>query len=236
LIADEEVWKQLISNISEYVSNQGGTRLVVVLDQRKDNKEIERYLRSRGFNTYFVMRHSKLDLDHFEQDIPPLNGISIHRWSDLHPINHEDPEYLNLLRELYQVEYDTDYEVRDTGRWDQFDPDAEEFVKRFTSGEASDEMMFVARDGEKIVGLTYIWVENDSHAGIFFTGTVPEYTRQHIATALKMRLARHLKENGFQTLSTNNRANNTAILRTNETLGFVDTYQRLFLKKEITDR
>jgi RimJ/RimL family protein N-acetyltransferase len=232
LVTDQELWENLISHTAAYISDHGGNRLVVILDRRKNTKEIEEPLRACGFDTYFVMRHSQLDLTTFDQQPPSLDEISIHRWSELHSIDHKDPGYLSSLRELYQVEYNADYEVRDTGRWDQFNPDPEEFVKRFTSGEASDEMMFVACAGERIVGLTYVWVENNEEAGIFFTGTVPEYTRKHIATALKISLANHLKAKGFQTLVTNNRANNVGILRTNEKLGFADTYQRLFLKLE----
>lgn len=59
-----------------------------------------------------------------------------------------------------------------------------------------------------------------SSASWGFTGVIPAFRRRGIATALKVRAIRSAIERGIQTLETENRADNTAMLAINRKLGY----------------
>ena len=231
----QETIEFIIQLCSRQVESKGGQRVVRILEKAEIGTNEESKFRDCGFDTYFIERHSVLDLQDFKMESMKLDDISIHFWGDITTINHQSETYLDELRTLYNVEYEADYEIRSTGRWDMFEPDPTEFVKRFVTDEARDDFMFVAKRRDEIVGLTYPWIENATTAGIYFTGTIPKYTKRHIATALKIEMAKKLKEMGYLYLITTNRATNTAILHTNDNLKFKVTHDRLFLKLDLTN-
>jgi GNAT superfamily N-acetyltransferase len=79
---------------------------------------------------------------------------------------------------------------------------------------------FVARDGDHIVGLTYLLRRPDGEAEVGDTGVLSSHRRRGIARVLKMLVTRHAAQQGIAVVHTDNRADNAAMLAINRELGF----------------
>lgn len=212
-------FEELNGIVKEQVDQKRGKWVVVVVKGGEEGGPlIQKYL-SAGFSHYFTSLHYSLDLTSFDMTVPEIPSVVVERWLDSEVGGHLGEDNRKKWETLYSVEYEADFAVRSSGRWDMTNPDPNEFIQRFEEGQADEESLFIARVGETIVGLSYAWTEGEE-AGIFFTGVVPDYCSRGIATALKVALACHLKQRGFIRLLTNNRETNKAILATNEKLGF----------------
>ena len=81
--------------------------------------------------------------------------------------------------------------------------------------------IFVARDGEAIVGVTYLVRRPGGNAEVGDTGVLRSHRRRGIGRALKLMATRHAAEMGFQYVYTDNRSDNAGMLAINRELGFV---------------
>jgi GNAT superfamily N-acetyltransferase len=79
---------------------------------------------------------------------------------------------------------------------------------------------FVARDGEHIVGLSYLLRRPDGDAEVGDTGVLSSHRRRGIARVLKMLVTRYAAQQGIPTVHTDNRADNAGMLAINRELGF----------------
>jgi GNAT superfamily N-acetyltransferase len=79
---------------------------------------------------------------------------------------------------------------------------------------------FVARDGDQIVGLSYLLRRPDGDAEVGDTGVLSSHRRRGIARVLKMLVTRYAAQQGIPYVQTDNRADNAAILAINRELGF----------------
>jgi GNAT superfamily N-acetyltransferase len=79
---------------------------------------------------------------------------------------------------------------------------------------------FVARDGDHIVGLSYLLRRPDGEAEVGDTGVLSSHRRRGIARVLKMLVTRHAAQQGIAVVHTDNRADNAAMLAINRELGF----------------
>ena len=80
--------------------------------------------------------------------------------------------------------------------------------------------MFVARDGSRIVGLTYTVFRPDGEGEVFDTGVLRSHRRRGIARALKMMATRYAREQGMARVHTDSNSVNAAMLNLNRELGF----------------
>ncbi len=80
--------------------------------------------------------------------------------------------------------------------------------------------MFVAREGSRIVGLTYTAFRPDREGEVFDTGVVRSHRRRGIARALKMMATRYARDHGMARVHTDSNAVNAAMLSLNRELGF----------------
>lgn len=90
---------------------------------------------------------------------------------------------------------------------------------------------FVARDGERIVGLSYLARRPDGEAEVGDTGVLRDYRRRGIARALKMMVTRWAARHGIKRVHTDNRADNAGMLAINRELGFVPGEQVVIFEK-----
>jgi GNAT superfamily N-acetyltransferase len=93
---------------------------------------------------------------------------------------------------------------------------------------------FVAREGEHIVGLSYLVRRPDGTAEVGDTGVQRDYRRRGIARALKMMVTRYATEHGIERVHTDNRADNTAMLAINRELGFAPAEQIVIFEKTLS--
>jgi GNAT superfamily N-acetyltransferase len=79
---------------------------------------------------------------------------------------------------------------------------------------------FVARDGDQIVGLSYLLRRPDGDAEVGDTGVLRSHRRRGIAQVLKMLVTRYATEQGIPYVHTDNRADNAGMLAINHQLDF----------------
>ena len=90
---------------------------------------------------------------------------------------------------------------------------------------------FVARDDERIVGLSYLARRPDGEAEVGDTGVRRDYRRRGIARALKMMVTGYAAERGITRVHTDNRADNAGMLAINRELGFVPGEEIVIFEK-----
>jgi len=74
---------------------------------------------------------------------------------------------------------------------------------------------FVARDGEHIVGLSYLLRRPDGDAEVGDTGVLSSHRRRGIARVLKMLVTRYAAQQAISVVHTDNRADNAGMLAIN---------------------
>lgn len=123
-----------------------------------------------------------------------------------------------LYRCAMAVEHDMPHEPR--VQW--HDPPFETWTRNvFERPGASMDAVFVARDGEQIVGLSNLVRRADGDAEVGDTGVIRTHRRRGIARALKMMATRYAAQHGIPRVHTDNRADNAGMLALNTELGFV---------------
>jgi GNAT superfamily N-acetyltransferase len=97
----------------------------------------------------------------------------------------------------------------------------EDFIRQwFERPGSSTAGMFVARDADRIVGLTYTAFRPDGQGEVFDTGVVRGHRRRGIARVLKLMATRYAREQGMARVHTDSNAVNAAMLTLNHELGF----------------
>lgn len=80
---------------------------------------------------------------------------------------------------------------------------------------------FVARDGDRIVGLSYLVRRPAGDAEVGDTGVLASHRRRGIARVLKLLVTRYATQHRIRFVYTDNRADNAGMLALNTELGFV---------------
>src|SRR2546428_494206 len=93
---------------------------------------------------------------------------------------------------------------------------------------------FVARDGEHIVGLSYLLRRPDGDAEVGDTGVLSSHRRRGIARLLKMLVTRYAAQQGIPVVHTDNRADNAGMLAINRELGFQPGEVVVIMEKTMT--
>jgi len=114
------------------------------------------------------------------------------------------------------------------------DPTPETFTRTiFERSSVLLDGFFVARDGDRIVGLSYLVRRPDGDAEVGDTGVLRDYRRRGIARALKMMVTRYATEHGIVRVHTDNRADNAGMLAINNELGFIPGEQIVIVEKTL---
>ena len=117
------------------------------------------------------------------------------------------------------------------------DPPLETFTRSiFERPSVLLDSFFVARDGDHIVGLSYLLRRPDGDAEVGDTGVLRSHRRRGIARVLKMLVTRYAAQRGISYVYTDNRADNAAMLAINRELGFKAGEVMVVLEKTMTQQ
>jgi len=134
--------------------------------------------------------------------------------------------------ELWRTSCAIDHDVPTVDHWT--DPSLEDFNRGwFDAPTALAEAIFVARDGEHIVGLTGLERRPPDDAEVTVTGVLEPYRRRGIARVLKLMATRYAQTAGFARVYTENNFTNPGMLAINWALGFRPAPVLIVARKEL---
>lgn len=210
--------ESVVKFAKERIKLNNGKSIIFRIENLKQNEILTQKIVKLGFTHYYTTINSYLDLTSFNISEPKIKNITLESWLE----SSIGGDYLESTHDnwiqLYNLECRTSDDIPKRRGFKH--PSFNKYLERFLSKKASLESLFIARDKERIIGLSYAWEENERESGIFFTGVDQSYRKKGIATALKIKLANYLKINGFTRLETNNKEINFSIISTNKKLGF----------------
>jgi mycothiol synthase len=107
------------------------------------------------------------------------------------------------------------------------------FVQRLDRPRIMPQGFFIAREGDRLVGLSALaYIEGDSAQALqHWTGVLPAYRRQGIATALRLCIIDAAQRLGYQVLLTYTNHSDPIMLALNEKLGFHRMFAYVILEK-----
>ncbi len=144
------------------------------------------------------------------------HGLTI---STLAAERQRDPDCLRKLHELYVVV------MEDVPHPDQYTPvDFEHFLRYSVEHpDALAEGYFIAKDGEKYIGLSNLRRSKDEPKDLYqgLTGVRREYRGWGVAMALKLKTIEYARAHGYEVIKTWNDSTNVGMLAINTKLGFV---------------
>lgn len=196
--------------------------------------EIQGFLKEHGFTETMHLLDLRLTVS--EIDIAPLlsaveqvqaRGISI---STLHEERAGDPRYVEKLYELTST-LKRDDPARDSLTPPSYnEPEARLWLEQ---SYVLPDGYFIARDGDKYVGVTDLNLLEAMPGGVShgFTGVRREYRRRGIATALKVCAIEYARRHGFSTIRAFNRPAHSSLLALNEKLGFQHLFSYVTLER-----
>jgi GNAT superfamily N-acetyltransferase len=176
--------------------------------RRRGFKELERYQTSR-------QKPSMVDLSTLDQLRSRLGNDGIET------IALPDIDGEHTRQELYWCNTAIWRDMPHEAHVDWEDPPLETFTRSiFERPSVLLESFFVARDGNHIVGLSYLLRRPDGDAEVGDTGVLRSHRRRGIARVLKMLVTRYAAQQGIPNVHTDNRADNAGMLAINRELGF----------------
>ena len=189
---------------------------------REDMTDGVRFVERRGFEECMRSWESRLDLaafdpQAFEAEVARglSGGLRVATLADL--ANDQDRE-----RKLFAL---VDTVARDVPSPDEHTrPDFDAWCDRlFGNPNLIPELYTVAVDGNRYVALTNMWASQADPREVYtgLTGTLPEYRRRGLATAIKVATLATAKELGYRVTKTWNATINEGMLAINARLGFV---------------
>ena len=201
---------------------------------RDDHPQHLDFVRRRGFRELWRNINQRLSLK--EVDLgrkeeltarPREQGIIIVTLSEEARRNRD---YLRCLHELCNL-----IEM-DVPRAGYFTPVSyDEFADEFQRGTHLPDGYFIAKQGERYVGLSYLQaMDGDPDTlEVGLTGVRREQRRQGIAAALKFHALSFAKEHGFQAIETGSDSADEAILTLNGSVGFRRAYAWVTFEKRL---
>lgn len=140
----------------------------------------------------------------------------------------------DALRRAYELRRDLQMDVP------ALDPVVPPSFEEFVAGEiesptALSEAFFLAREGDRYVGLSFL-LKRPAQPDVLtqtLTGVVPDRRGRGIALALKLRTVRYARAHGYREIRTGNDSRNAPILRINDALGFERLSAWIIFEKQL---
>jgi len=200
----------------------------------EDRTEAITFLQRRGFEEVFRSWELKLDVNgcDLQAFLPAVErvasqGISI---TTLSAEFQADPECLPKLYELKRLI------VQDIPAPDQITfASYEEFVGYMKHSEFLPDAYFIAKDGNRYIGISNLWRSKGEPEKLYqgVTGILREYRRRGIATALKVKTIEYARNHGYRFIVTQNASVNIEMLTLNEKLGFKRSVGIITMERKI---
>jgi GNAT superfamily N-acetyltransferase len=200
-----------------------------------DQPQSRRFLEKRGFQEVIRDVRSELNVQTF--DLSPFtgledrfrrNGIEIKTLPELE----DDPE---RNRKLYDLDWELSLSVpgdlaAGIGR-----RGLEKYVEyAITGSDTLPEGFFVAVKGEEYIGLSHLLVsEKDVSLYQGLTGVKPQYRRQGIGLAMKIRAIAYAQACGYARIRADNDVKNIPMLTMNERLGYIKKPDLITFEKQL---
>ena len=208
--------------------------LLIRAHVREDKADGVQFVQKRGFNEVMRDWESYLPVAGFDpapfasaQTRVKNAGIVIKTLPELEGDRDRD-------RKLYELDWALvlDMPSSDTPT----EPGFDNWKKRyFENPNFLPDAWFVACDGDKYVGLSFLGNSQSSNALYQqTTGVLPAYRRKGIALALKLRGAEYAKQGGREKINTWNATSNRAMLSINEAMGFIKKPAWIDFAKDLT--
>ncbi len=188
-----------------------------------------RFLTERGFVEVMRECETQLDLtafnpDAFAEDLQRVagSGITLQTLSELAG----DPMRDAKLYELHRRQHEA------TEAASPFSPFAEWQKSFWQLPHLLLDGFCVAVHGESYVGHSHAMRSDTATLSYGYTGVLPAYRNQGLARAMKLRVLQWAKAQGYTTVRAWSDSRNTAMLRVNQHLGFVEQPPVLWLEKQ----
>ena len=200
---------------------------------REDKPEYVRFVTKRGYEQVMRQQFSKLDVEAFDdsafaafEDRPKELGLEV---GTLAEFRERDPDWQRAMWEL-DTELMKDVPFPEPLEQEPF----EEYVKHFGHPSFLPEAWFLAKDGDRYVGMSCLWKSLGDPDSIYtgLTGVRREYRRKGVATSLKVRAIRFARELGARYVKADNEENNP-MYQLNLRLGFRPTPAWLMFHKKL---
>ena len=206
----------------------------VWVNARDDYPQHLRFVRRRGFHELWRNITQRLCVREVDlSGIEDMTDQARERGTTIVTLSKEIQENADYLRDLSELQNLIEADVPRAGY---FTPATyDEFVDGFLRGTHLPDGYFLAKHGEKYVGLSYLQTtEGDPRIlEIGLTGIRPEYRRQGIARLLKLHTIKYASERGFDAIETGSNSSNDPILTLNESVGFHKTYAWVTFEKSL---
>ncbi|TMD41611.1 MAG: GNAT family N-acetyltransferase [Chloroflexi bacterium] len=204
----------------ENFARRNAIRWLEALFYERDATRTKGFLVRRGFSELERYQTgwqdpSRVDLENLDRLRTALQqrGIETATFAELD----SDATRHSLYRCAMQIEHDMPHQP--LADW--HDAPFESWIRKMLEAPgASPDAIFVARDGDQVVGLSYLVMRGDGDAEVGDTGVIGSHRRRGIARVLKMMATRWAAARGVPRVQTDNRSDNAAMLAINTELGF----------------
>ncbi len=195
----------------------------------QQDHELIHFMQERGFVQTRLTRELRLTLEraNFEPLMPILEEVASR---DIIIAKLEDelkrtPDVAQRLHELYNGILDGAFApVR-----------FQEFIQLLNRPRIMPQGFYVARKDDRLIGLNALaFIEGDPHQAMqHWTGVLPAFRRQHVATAMRLCTIDAAQRHGYQSLVTYTDHRESIMLALNEKLGFHRLFAYVTLEKTL---
>jgi GNAT superfamily N-acetyltransferase len=223
----------LATQLEDFAS-RNEVRWLEALFYERDKRFADPFLAHRGFH----------ELERYQSSMQEPARVRLEGLEDLrqrlHQSGVETAPFSQIdspaaRRALYRCGMQIEHDMPHEELVDWHDPPAEKWITKVLEGPgASSEAVFVARDREQIVGLSYLVMRPNGDAEVGDTGVIGTHRRRGIARALKMMATRYAADRGIARVQTDNRTDNVGMLALNHELGFVPDETIMIYEKTLT--
>lgn len=207
---------RLLAAVRAELSRVEGARLVAMA--REEHPFATTFFAQSGFNLAMTLREGILDVPSaFLKSSQLPDGFRLVRWSEIDDTPENRSRFVTMLQTMDNDEPGTQF----FGGFDAATIERDAFDPDLSDGQYC---YLVEHQGQWVAHHQFKRVEPDNwnEAAVTFTGTLPEFRRRGLATALKNLAVKEMKELGVQKAITHNDSTNTRMLSINAAQGFVE--------------
>jgi GNAT superfamily N-acetyltransferase len=211
-----------------FTTERGGTELTAII---KDDDAVSRaFLERRGYREAYQRFEMELDVSAFDWTRfagwrSRLGGLRLTHLADLGATD-------DNLRKIFDLSTELGADVPHPEGAPQFTlEDIQQFAR--SPGFRLDGL-YVALDGERIVGMSGVWTREGQPAYTYFTGVHRDYRGRGLATALKLTTIEFVQRLGIAAMRTNNDTLNYPMVAVNEKLGYRRLPARVAMKRYLS--